>query len=577
MEQQRPQISKVWLRLALLAARLMPRFRELLTLAVQAVREADKATLTSAEQRRAVAVTSLRERARDRGMDPETMAINLAIELAFSAVKMGLEWLLGKASLTVRLVAMLVLLAAACAGDLPAAGFANRNQSCASVMCDPGATVRLYCTTDTVAPFLGPAASGTCKACEGSTFNAAKCGSTGTTVTSTTRPPTTTIPGQPSTTVVSTTRPSTTTIPPTTTTTLPPAGQVTGPIRPSPRDRSIKTTPKRPDDLRWVSLGTMPRTASQPERDFYEHQRVLDASQFTMAVQAIPACKSAVGKCYTHLSGVVGKLGGEYEDRGLCRGNVWDVPADGRHYSFTRYCLEAIRACLLSAPTECAGAFSGNRPLLDELDMDVQGGRCVAGTPWTFGPLPTFDPRVEDLAPVDTRAPMPRPTAAELAKLNATHVAHNRGCLQACGEAVDESMVSAQIAHVQYEAACFTRPGTYTQKLSRLHFCQMKPFVGSMHPRWSPAERCDWCKVQHAFHMRWAAAQEAGDWGATRKADTDHFTSHLCANDGDDRMNAIFSCAEKPCNPLQCPVGEKRGRATCREYLPVLKARLGIP
>lgn len=478
------------------------------------------------------------------------------------------------------------------------------NTSCGTLRCcdiDRNGT-RLYCTTDETAPYDGPARSGSCKRCEGSTFDATKCASA---------PPVTTTTTVRTTTTTSTTQPGgTTTTRPTVTTTSRPATTTTQPIltftglwapyRPNECDLSLAWTDSqdgsvgREDAMKWCDICGVVHTCSEYERDVKEWTFVFAASEVDAALADVCPDASRGAWSASGFNAVYPRLGLGYEDRDLCKGNVcdeplpakpsggglWVVKVDGHHYSIEKGILREYRQCLTSTKNRatCQQRMAAAPALRMLLNLDTSCTGAHEVTQRIAHPKRlvkqkklTYDSDRAQAHPVDSRpalvaklkAQVNRPAdLAALALVTGSH--HKASGLPYAGDWID-----VQLSMVRYEALCCA-PGKPCDE-DCLHFRVLKKFKGGCAPRWS-AEQCrQWKALTHIpSHHEWGEGQRLGLWGPVRKDDSAHNNVHECMTEQNPALEVIFPCPEHPENPEQCAWGDERGAMTCQAYLPIL-------
>ena len=336
------------------------------------------------------------------------------------------------------------------------------------------------------------------------------------------------------------------------------------PIRPTGRDLSLKWK-SGTYAYRWFPLSGTPHTASQAERDAMEW--TLFARTLDVMRAASDLCPAAATYACTQVNLVTTRVGVGSQYEGALQkpgGKVWQIGANGRHYSVERSALRRFRYCLRSTRVRaaCAERFGASAAMVDLRDLLDLNETCAGDAAFTFGPIPSeVDGAREDMAPVNTRRLLPPRTPAQQELLHQTHAAHAAVSSWRCGEGPSPAPGIVPAAHLAYEASARTE--------TEQHFFAMKPFSGYVDPRWTQDQVCQWARIQDVFHRRWMQAQMAGDWAAARQADTDHLFAHLCMNDATPELRVLFSCGNRQ-RIDSC------GKLSCADALSVVSARLGL-
>ena len=284
------------------------------------------------------------------------------------------------------------------------------------------------------------------------------------------------------------------------------------------------------------------RTANQLDRDDMQETlvgRVLpDAIAFGEAMGA--PCASAVKYGYGQLSVISARLGPEYEDKALCKGNdpgcvnggsVWTIQINGHHYSIPQFVLVRVRQCALDNAAAC-----GAQPLMtanraDALDIGKRAGAC-GGLAWFDVPTPTepWSAAVAQSGAIDTRQPQRPLTANELRLADQIHACHAAGMKwHITGDPADRPTCNGDELKLALEQSATT--------LTRRHFLHLMPFSGrdctarnGCANGWSDTEIEFWATLQHDKHTLWFNALAVGNWGLSRAHERDHQNTHLCAN-----------------------------------------------
>jgi len=335
------------------------------------------------------------------------------------------------------------------------------------------------------------------------------------------------------------------------------------PVRPSGRDLSLKWR-NGTYAYRWFPLSGTPQTASQAERD---------AMEWTLFARTLEVMRAAKDLCpvetryaYTQLNIVTTRVGVGSQYEGALQkpgGKIWQVGANGRHYSVERFVLKRFRSCLTreSVRDECATRFAATAAMTDLRDLLDLNPTCDGPATFEFGPIPSqTEGARERRAPVDTRRLVAVPSEAQMTLLHRAHEAHGAVSSWRCGSAPRPTDGIVPAAHLAYEESAANE--------TQAHFFAMKPFSGYVDPHWTPDEVCGWARLQDTFHARWMAAQEIGDWAGARQADTDHLFAHLCMNDASPRLRVLFSCG----NAQRI---DGCGKLRCADALSIVSSRLG--
>jgi len=335
------------------------------------------------------------------------------------------------------------------------------------------------------------------------------------------------------------------------------------PVRPSGRDLSLKWE-SGTYAYRWFPLSGTPHTASQAERDSMEW--MLFARTLEVLRAAGDLCPAEARYAYTQMNLVTTRVGVGSQYEGALQkigGKIWQIGANGRHYSVERSVLKRFRACLMRGTVrdDCAARFAAPAAMTDLRDLLDLNPTCDGPATFEFGPIPSAtDAARARRAPVDTRRLAATPSEAQMALLHQTHGAHGAVSDWRCGLAPRPPDGVVPAAHLAYEQSAADE--------TQAHFFAMKPFSGYVDPHWTPDEVCGWARLQDTFHARWMAAQEIGDWAGARQADTDHLFAHLCMNDASPRLRVLFSCG----NAQRI---DGCGKLRCADALSIVSSRLG--
>lgn len=334
------------------------------------------------------------------------------------------------------------------------------------------------------------------------------------------------------------------------------------PIRPTGRDLSLKWT-NSTYAYQWYPLsGQQPHTASQTEKDAMEWHLFAKTLEVARILRYI--CPSAYKYAQTEIAKITTRLGigAQYEGRmSEGQGGVWEVGANGRHYSIERNILKKFRAELMSWVKRNGRFTNLNGDLLDLLDLDDSQTQPAR---FTFGPVPKkVDGKREDAFRIDTRVRMPALTQMQTALLLATHKAHH-----------DVSAWRKDPEHVPPPPADIVAKSHFAFELSardelELHFFQVKPFSGFEGHEWTRPELAGWAALQDHFHHTWMDGIIAGDWGKVRRADTEHLWTHVQMNMGPTFCQFLHSCPNE--NRI-----DNCGKMYPIQTLPVLLSRYAI-
>lgn len=222
----------------------------------------------------------------------------------------------------------------------------------------------------------------------------------------------------------------------------------------------------------------------------------------------------------------------------------WAEDENGKDYSKPFYVARKARAFLLNHATACAAAPEIGK-FLDFLNLTISAGRCVDSGWRPVFPATKVPNATQALGTIDYDTKQPPLLGAQLHLLHMTHAQHRAVSDWRCGVGPQPAPGVVAQAHLALEASA--------RNETELHFFGLKAFSGDVDPRWSPAEECKWARLQDADHERWMRAVEAGDWAASRKAETSHQNAHFCMNLRDERLKIRRpDCGAA--NASQCPV-----------------------
>jgi hypothetical protein len=325
-------------------------------------------------------------------------------------------------------------------------------------------------------------------------------------------------------------------------------GTVTGSTPTTPSPPSFPVVACRPNGIdlsaRWANgswlnyanMSGVPHVASNAERDCMENalkDRLVELIE--LAGDLAPNAANKARDCRTLVQtriGIVSPYEGALQ---ATNGAVWFVPSFGRHYQCEQLALEAFRNELTSSSKRALAAarFANLTDLQNLLDVDPTfTGRASFPTK----SVPAYSSTRAAAFQVDTRTRLAPCGNRDCSRLHATHEAHACVTRAKCGDGVQAACPIVGLAHTAYENGC----GADERCMA---FRKMKPFHGTEDTtRWTRTQLCQLAKLQDREHLLWMAAQEAGDWAASRKHDANHDALHEAANDGDDRNHYTYSC-----------------------------------
>ena len=348
-----------------------------------------------------------------------------------------------------------------------------------------------------------------------------------------------------------------------------PSGYVARPMRPSGLDVSFRVLDEG-YPFRWCPLrppgggtffGYVPCT--QVGMDAMTETSLVYVVNLVRLVRAITNGWAAVADFMLSdsqgASAITAFLNPIYEGNfGEYKGD-WAEDETGKDYRKPFYALRKARGFLLGNPTACAAAFPATWPkaedqarYLDVLNLTIANGRCV-GTPWAPSyPSAKIPPHVQALGTIVYGVTQPPLTEHQRHLLHETHRVHQAVSDWRCGVGPEQPAGAVGAAHVAFEASA--------RNEAELHRFGLKAFSGEEDGRYSRAELCKWARLQDAKHEAWMTAVEAGDWAASRKAETSHQVAHLCMNLRDDRLLVRMpDCGAA--NASACPI------ETCAQIL----------
>jgi hypothetical protein len=339
------------------------------------------------------------------------------------------------------------------------------------------------------------------------------------------------------------------------------------PIRPSGRDLSLKWESDT-YAYRWFPLSGVPHTASQTEKD------AMEWTIFALMLDVIHAigefCPNAMRFAYgpSAINTVTTRLGcGSQYEGALQRdsGSVWEVGANGRHYSMERGVLRKFREEVLSTKLAVkkqpiVAKLAQLENLRDLLDLNPE---CTGPATFTLGEIPKkVDQDREDAFFIDSRKKMKPLTSYQDGLLADVHHRHHE-----VSEWRRDPTAHPQPAPGYVEAGHLAFEASADDE-EQLHFFTMKPFRGTEDPKWTRAQLGTLATIQDTYHHRWMEKIRAGSW-KSRGDDTDHLLAHLVMNDSDPRLLFLFSCG----NGAKI---DACGKLTAQQALVELPKRLGI-
>jgi hypothetical protein len=307
----------------------------------------------------------------------------------------------------------------------------------------------------------------------------------------------------------------------------------------------------------------LPHTSSQSERDCLEWSATdrmveLIVTAGDLAPNATNKALDGLSLAFTRISTVSPYEGAMQKTSG----GTWVVPVQGRHYQVEQKAFAAFRAELTSSSkrAKAAARFVTLTDLRNLLDVDPTFTPNLHA-PFVDPVLPPMDTARANLLPVDTRTTLPACGNGDCSSLAATHAAHACVTNARCNGTPVSACPSVGLAHVAYENACAGNERCEA-------FRRMKPFRGSEDTvSWTRPQLCQIARLQDVMHHRWMAAQQAGDWKASRKADTNHLMLHVAMNVGNPRMRLTFMCDGADAQDL---IGCFGGDQPMRDLLPKL-------
>jgi hypothetical protein len=237
----------------------------------------------------------------------------------------------------------------------------------------------------------------------------------------------------------------------------------------------------------------------------------------------------------------------------------WGEDWSGKDYGKPHYCQKKARAFLLANPVACA-ATTNAAETFDWLGIQVVNGKCVPLLRSTTFPETAIDKRFKAMGTINYDVRSPPLTGRELFLLHETHRCHAESSAAKCpnppplvdSNGTPRPPCSAGAAHIEFEASAPNE--------SEHHRRVLKRFFNDPDPRHSAADICLIARLEDYDHDRWMRAVVAGDWAASRKAETDHQNSHFCMLLRDDRLLIRRTdCGDANVN--RCPV------ETCAQVL----------
>lgn len=264
---------------------------------------------------------------------------------------------------------------------------------------------------------------------------------------------------------------------------------------------------------------------------------------------------------------------------------TWSIPADGSAAQLYDLCNTAaaqMAACSVAnsyAAAQCAASKEMIPDFQDQLDLRIEGGKCVKGASFQLPVNPTYYSVYQFTGIADGRLfpggqnkLRPR-TAAEVDAIHKTHVAHlavsNWRCdktkplppnVTLVTDGVSVSYPAVEGAHRVYERmvtrAAFPDP---VERARERNFRVMKSFPGfadtvrNGNPKGlTEAEECLGGRAEDNRHECWMQSQLAPDWGMSRsQCEGPHQSFHLALASAE-----IFRTVEMilPCGVL--PIGK---------------------
>jgi hypothetical protein len=323
-------------------------------------------------------------------------------------------------------------------------------------------------------------------------------------------------------------------------------------------------------DGSWLNcwMDGVPHPASNAERDCLENalkNRLLEL--IATAGDLAPNAANKARDCRTLVQtriGIVSPYEGALQ---TTNGGLWFVPPFGRHYQCEQHTLNDFRNELMGSSKRALAAARFGGPGYEDLRNLLDVNPTFSG-PAAF---PTKSCGIVTTAranafQVDTRTTLPPCANGDCSLLHATHEAHACVTNVKCGLGLQSACPLVGLAHTAYENGCHGDERC-------LAFRKMKPFSGfEDHTHWTPTQICQLSRLQDREHLRWMAAQERGDWKASRKADANHDALHQAMNDGDDRTHYTYSCDTAASDIIGCFGGDQ----PMSQLLPKLVAAFGV-